>query len=89
MWRTCWSLRLAPSVEINLRWTMGHVALELSRRYAEPSDQTYLYEITSSQSLTGLPLYLTDAPLTDAPTLLTPTLPDTRFVALLRPAPKW
>ena len=82
-------LRLAPSVEINLRRTMGHVALELSRRYAEPTGRTLLYEITSPQGLTDLPLYLTDSPLTDAPTLLTPTLPDTRFVALLRPAPKW
>lgn len=89
VWRDGDHLRLAPSVEINLRRTMGHIALELSRRYAEPSGQTYLYEITSPQSLTGLPLYLADAPLTDAPTLLTPTLPDTRFVALLRPAPKW
>ena len=89
VWRDGDHLRLAPSVEINLRRTMGHVALELSRRYAEASGQTYLYEITSSQGLTGLPLYLTGSPLTDAPTLLTPTLPDTRFVALLRPAPKW
>ena len=89
VWRDGDHLRLAPSVEINLRRTMGHVALELSHRYAEPSGQTYLYEITSPQSLTGGPLYLTDSPLTDAPTLLTPTLPDTRFVALLRPAPKW
>lgn len=89
VWRDGDHLRLAPSVEINLRRTMGHVALELSRRYAEPSGQTYLYEITSPQGLTGLPLYLTDSPLTGAPTLLTPTLPDTRFVALLRPAPKW
>ena len=94
VWRDGDHLRLAPSVEINLRRTMGHVALELSRRYAEPSGQTYLYEITSPQRLSGGPLYLTgspltDSPLTDAPTLLTPTLPDTRFVALLRPAPKW
>lgn len=89
VWRDDDLLRLAPSVEINLRRTMGHVALELSRRYAEPSGQTYLYEITSPQGLTGLPLYLTDSPLTGAPTLLTPTLPDTRFVALFRPAPKW
>ena len=94
VWRDGDHLRLAPSVEINLRRTMGHVALELSRRYAELSGQTYLYEITSPQRLSGGPLYLTgspltDSPLTDAPTLLTPTLPDTRFVALLRPAPKW
>ena len=89
VWRDGDLLRLAPSVEINLRRTMGHVALELSQRYAEPSGQTYLYEITSPQGLTDLPLYLTGSPLTDAPTLLTPTLPDTRFAALLRPAPKW
>ena len=89
VWRDGDLLRLAPSVEINLRRTMGHVALELSQRYAEPSGQTYLYEITSPQGLTGLPLYLTGSPLTDAPTLLTPTLPDTRFAALLRPTPKW
>lgn len=89
VWRDGDLLRLAPSVEINLRRTMGHVALELSRRYAGPSGQTYLYEITSPQGLTSLPLYLTGSPLTDAPTLLTPTLPDTRFVALLRPVPKW
>ena len=85
VWRDGDLLRLAPSVEINLRRTMGHVALELSQRYAEPSGQTYLYEITSPQGLTDLPLYLTGSPLTDAPTLLTPTLPDTRFAALLRP----
>ena len=89
VWRDGDHLRLAPSVEINLRRTMGHVALELSRRYAEPSGQTYLYEITTPQGLTCLPLYLTDSPLTDSPTLLTPTLPDTRFAALLRPTPKW
>ena len=89
VWRDGDLLRLAPSVEINLRRTMGHIALELSRRYAEPSGQTYLYEITSPQGLTSLPLYLTGSPLTDAPTLLTPTLPDTRFAALLRPTPKW
>ena len=89
VWRDGDLLRLAPSVEINLRRTMGHVALELSQRYAEPSGQTYLYEITSPQGLTDLPLYLTGSPLTDAPTLLTPTLPDTRFAALLRPTPKW
>ena len=89
VWRDGDRLRIAPSVEINLRRTMGHVALELSRRYAEPTGRTLLYEITSPQGLTDLPLYLTDSPLTDAPTLLTPTLPDTRFVALLRPAPKW
>lgn len=89
VWRDGDHLRLAPSVEINLRRTMGHVALELSCRYAEPSGQTYLYEITTPQSLSGGPLYLAGSPLSDAPTLLTPTLPDTRFVALLRPAPKW
>lgn len=89
VWRDDDLLRLAPSVEINLRRTMGHVALELSRRYAEPSGETYLYEITSPKGLIGRPLYLTGSPLVDAPTLLTPTLPDTRFVALLRPAPKW
>lgn len=89
VWRDGDHLRLAPSVEINLRRTMGHVALELSRRYAELSGETYLYEITSPQSLSGGPLYLTGSPLSDAPTLLTPTLPDTRFAALLRPDPKW
>ena len=89
VWRDDDHLRIAPSVEINLRRTMGHVALELSRRYAEPTGLTYLYEITSPQSLSGGPLYLTGSPLSDAPTLLTPILPDTRFVALLRPAPKW
>lgn len=89
VWRDGDHLRLAPSVEINLRRTMGHVALELSRRYAEPSGRTYLYEITSPQGLTGLPLYLTGSPLMHAPTLLTPVLPSTRFAALLRPAPKW
>lgn len=89
VWRDGDHLRLAPSVEINLRRTMGHVALELSHRYAEPSGQTYLYEITSPQGLTGLPLYLTGSPLSDAPTLLTPLLPSTRFAALLRHAPKW
>lgn len=89
VWRDGDLLRLAPSVEINLRRTMGHVALELSRRYAEPIGQTYLYEITSPQGFTSLPLYLTCSPLTDAATLLTPILPDTRFVALLRSAPKW
>ena len=89
VWRDGDHLRLAPSVEINLRRTMGHVALELSRRYAEPTGLTYLYEITTPHDLSGLPLYLTGSPLSDAPTLLTPTLPDTRFVALLRPVPKW
>ena len=89
VWRDGDHLRLAPSVEINLRRTMGHIALELSRRYAEPTGLTYLYEITTPQSLSGGPLYLTGSPLSDAPTLLTPILPDTRFVALLRPDPKW
>ena len=89
VWRDGDHLRLAPSVEINLRRTMGHVALELSQRYAEPSGQTYLYEITSPQGLTGLPLYLTGSLLRHAPTLLTPLLPSTRFAALLRPDPKW
>lgn len=89
VWRDGDHLRLAPSVEINLRRTMGHVALELSRRYAEPSGQTYLYEITSPQGLTGLPLYLTGSLLRHAPTLLTPLLPSNRFAALLRPDLKW
>lgn len=85
VWRDGDHLRLAPSVEINLRRTMGHIALELSRRYAEPTGLTYLYEITTPQSFSGGPLYLTGSPLSDAPTLLTPILPDTRFAALLRP----
>lgn len=83
------SLRLAPSVEINLRRTMGQVALELAKRLDRlGATRPHLLEIVQTpEGLTGLPLYLTRHLSDDAPTLLTPLLPGTRFVALLRPLP--
>lgn len=86
VWRDGGELRLAPSVEINLRRTMGHVSLELSRRYTHAGGQTFSFDITSADGLEGLPLYLSGELREEGPTPLTPILPGTRFVALLRPA---
>lgn len=85
VWRDGEVLRLAPSVEINLRRTMGHVSLELARRYTHEGGPTFSFDITSAEGLDGLPLYLTGELREEGPTLLTPILPGTRFVALLRP----
>lgn len=76
-----------PLIEINIRPTMGHVALALEKKHehARLFEIRYLAEAGAlPQPSSSTPLYLTDptAPHSGAH-LLTPLLPDTQFVALL------
>lgn len=85
-------LRLIPCFEINVRPTMGHLALKLSERYLRDSMRG-VYSIKQIHPkappidfVTPTPLWAqsTDIPPTIPGTYpLTPLLPDTRFVATL------
>lgn len=77
-----------PAVEINVRPTMGHVALALEQRYPTAVH----FEVRYFRDPEQLPPLVSEHPLYlesgQTPTpgwhLLTPLLPDTHFVALLR-----
>lgn len=79
---------LWPVVEINIRPTMGHLALALEQRYPQAQwfEIRYLADRKNLPNpVSPLPLYLNgDTDLRPGYHLLTPLLPTTHFVALLR-----
>ena len=77
--------RTAPLVEVNIRRTMGHLSLELEKRYPEASRFEIRYG-DFGELVTREPLYLrprSTEPLRPGVYPLTPVLPDTRFVAVI------
>lgn len=79
-------LYLSPCIELNIRPTMGHIALELSRKYIGTNTGTFTIGYTSMlpKIITETPLYLSDhQPQSSGTYLLTPVSAHSRFVALL------
>lgn len=80
---------LLPCLEINMRPTMGHIALSLSKRYLQPYQSGYFFISSDVKSVTNLttqvPLYLQEKrALTAGNYPLTPLFHDTSFAAFLR-----
>lgn len=79
-------LYLAPCIELNVRPTMGHIALELSRRFigGRTGRMTIEYDThRRHHQVTDIPLYLMDSIDEPGAYPLTPMTDNSRFTALL------
>lgn len=79
-------LYISPCIEVNVRPTMGHIALELSRRYVGDRSGFFSIKFRSAplHLTSDVPVYQLKTPLTTGDYPLTPISDETQFIAHLR-----